>query len=186
MSLEKSLQKHQAVLNFWFVECTPKDWFKKSVELDNKIKERFMTAYNAAINNELYEWRTCAEGRLAEIIILDQFSRNMFRESEKAFAYDSLAVALSLEAIHQKSDKKLTLEKRKFIYMPLMHSESLKIHQLALEVFSQPGLEDNYRFELMHQNIIEKFGRYPHRNKVLNRTSTAEEIEFLNQPGSSF
>lgn len=177
---------HEAVTNFWFEEIDSTFWFKKDSDFDTEIRSRFLESYYAATRCELFHWRVSAMGRLAEIIILDQFSRNMFRNSPQAFAFDSLAVALSQEAIGSGDDKKLPLEKRSFLYMPLMHSESLEIHQLAEQVFSTPGLENNYRYEIQHKKIIERFGRYPHRNQVLGRESTRDELEFLSQPGSSF
>lgn len=176
----------QTVINFWFQQSTPKDWFAKNEEFDNKIVSQFSETYDAATKGELYNWRSTPDGRLAEIILLDQFSRNMFRKSSQAFRFDSLAVILSQQAINVEDDLKLPLQKRKFIYMPLMHSESPVIHKLAMKVFSQPGLEDNLEYEIRHRKIIEEFGRYPHRNEVLGRQSTQQEIEFLKQPGSSF
>ena len=176
----------QDIICFWFEDTQPKFWFTKNEQFDQLIRERFEAIYIAATRCELSHWRETPEGRLAEIIVLDQFSRNMYRDSAAAFLFDSLAVALCQEAIRVGDDHKLDLQKRKFLYMPLMHSESLIVHEQAMQVFSQPGLEDNYEYELKHKVIIEKFGRYPHRNKLLNRESTQQEIEFLQQPGSSF
>lgn len=151
-----------AVINFWFEQSSPQDWFKKSVQYDEKIRRQFSDLYWMATRCELSDWRDVPEGRLAEIIVLDQFSRNMFRESAQAFAFDSLAVALAQEAIRVSADQSLTIKQRKFLYMPLMHSESALIHHLAVKVFSQPGLEENYEYELKHKKIIDRFGRYPH------------------------
>ncbi len=176
------------VLDFWFNEIEPKDWWIKNPEFDTKIRQRFLSTYQAAIKGELYQWRELAAGRLAEIIVLDQFSRNMFRDQAQAFAYDYLAVALTQAAIDTGADKELLNEPKKlaFLYMPLMHSESQLIHEQAVKVFSQAGLENNLDFEYKHKAIIDKFGRYPHRNKILGRESTPKEIEFLQHPGSSF
>jgi uncharacterized protein (DUF924 family) len=127
-----------------------------------------------------------AEGRLAEIIVLDQFSRNMFRDTPAAFAQDALALVLAQEAVFSGADKLLSETQCSFLYMPFMHSESLVIHELAVELFSKPGLEGNLDFEMRHKVIIEKFGRYPHRNNILQRESTEEEMEFLKLPGSGF
>ncbi len=178
--------KYHSVNKFWFEEIDKKLWFKKDAAFDSVIRDRFLSTYNAAVENELYFWRDIAEGRLAEIIVLDQFSRNLFRNSARAFSNDSLALCLSQEAIRQGQDAQLTLVQRGFLYMPYMHSESLRIHEQAVQLFSQIGLENNLSFELRHKSIIERFGRYPHRNKILGRDSTKEEIQFLNQPGSSF
>lgn len=176
------------VLGFWFNEIKPKQWWTKDNKFDAEIYDRFMPTYKAAIKGELYNWRETAQGRLAEIIVLDQFSRNMFRGQAAAFQYDCLAVALTQAAIDVGADKKLLSEPRKlpFLYMPLMHSESKIIHEQAVHVFSQPGLENNLEFEYKHKVIIDKFGRYPHRNEILGRQSTSDELEFLKQPDSSF
>ncbi|TQV73689.1 DUF924 domain-containing protein [Aliikangiella marina] len=176
----------QDVIRFWFEEIEPASWFKKDRNFDQIIRERFLETYYQATRCELSEWRDSPQGRLAEIIVLDQFSRNMFRDLPQAFKFDALAVALTQEAVRVGDDIKLEINQRKFLYMPLMHSESFMVHQQAVELFSQPGLEDNYDYELKHKVIIEKFGRYPHRNQCLGRESTAEELEFLSQPGSSF
>ena len=138
------------------------------------------------IRDRLWMWRKTPEGRLAEILILDQFSRNMYRDQAESFAYDQIALVLAQEAIVQEADKQLPVEKRCFLYMPFMHSESLLIHKQAVILFDQPGMENNYQFELKHEEIIERFGRYPHRNTILNRQSTSEELAFLQEPGSSF
>ena len=123
---------------------------------------------------------------LAEIIILDQFSRNIYRDSPRAFAYDTLALVLAQEAIRRKFDDELKVKQRAFLYMPFVHSESAELHEIALFLFDKPGLEDNFNYEIRHKEIIDRFGRYPHRNEILGRKSTAEELEFLAQPGSSF
>jgi uncharacterized protein (DUF924 family) len=176
------------VLRFWFDEIDSKQWWIKDPEFDQLIKQRFLSTYQQAICGELYLWRKSAEGRLAEIIVLDQFSRNMFRDQAAAFAYDYLAVALTQAAIDVGADKDFLTQPKKlsFMYMPLMHSESLLIHEQAVTMFSQPGLESNLAFEYKHKAIIDLFGRYPHRNKVLGRKSTQAEMDFLTQPGSSF
>jgi len=174
------------VLSFWFNELEPKDWFVSSDEVDKTITTRFGTLLDSAAQCELSTWRNSAKGRLAEIIVLDQFSRNVYRNSAKAFSQDPLALALAQEAIALGLDKELNTIECSFLYMPFMHSESASIHQQAVELFNQPGLENNYDFELKHKVIIDRFGRYPHRNEILGRASTTEEIEFLTQPGSSF
>jgi uncharacterized protein (DUF924 family) len=174
------------VLNFWFNELTEEDRFKKDPELDQLIRDRFLSYYEAAINNELYEWRRAPDSALAEIIILDQFSRNMFRDTPQAFSSDPLALALSQFAIEKGFDKQLSTDQKAFLYMPYMHSESKIIHEIAVTLFSQKGLELNLDYEIAHKKIIDRFGRYPHRNQILDRKSTDEEIEFLKGPGSGF
>ena len=174
------------ILKFWFEELDPKDQFSADEKVDAMIRERYGGLHVKATKNELSAWRTSAEGRLAEIIILDQFSRNLFRNDAKSFAQDAQALALAQEAIAGRYNEKLAPTLRKFLYMPFMHSESKLIHETALKLFSEAGLEENYNFEVRHKAIIDCFGRFPHRNKILGRESTPEEIEFLKQPGSSF
>lgn len=176
----------QDILRFWFEEIEPSQWWTKSVDFDKLIIERFSEIHASATRCELFEWRKDAKGRLAEIIILDQFSRNMFRDSPLAFANDSLALALAQEAISAKTEVALTPVERSFLYTPFMHSESLKIHEVAEDLYQKNGIQNNLDFEIMHKKIIEQFGRYPHRNDILGRQSTDKEIEFLQQPGSGF
>ncbi|SDN24393.1 Uncharacterized conserved protein, DUF924 family [Vreelandella arcis] len=174
------------VLNLWFNELTPAQWFKKDPEMDRAISARFGVLHAQAAQCECYAWRQTAEGRLAEIIVLDQFSRNIYRDDARAFATDALALALAQEAVAAGADAALSSEQRAFLYMPYMHSESAAIHERAMELFDQPGLEKNLDFEVRHKAIIDRFGRYPHRNALLGRASTDEELAFLKQPGSSF
>ena len=174
------------VLSFWFTELTPEQWWIKDEALDQRIRARFNETHAQAARCELFSWRGTAKGRLAEVIVLDQFSRNMFRDSPAAFSCDALALALAQEAVACGADKALTAVERSFLYMPYMHSESLVIHEEAVRLFTANGIQNNLDFEFQHKAIIEKFGRYPHRNKILGRESTAEERVFLQQPGSSF
>ena len=174
------------VLHFWFDELTDKQHFVKDTALDDLIRTRFGETFEAATRCELFGWRATPQGRLAEIIVLDQFSRNVYRDSPRAFAQDSLALSLAQELLGSGQDLALTTAQRCFAYMPFMHSESLLIHTQAVKLFALPGLESNLDFELRHQAIIARFGRYPHRNAVLRRSPTAEEVAFLNEPGSSF
>jgi uncharacterized protein (DUF924 family) len=176
----------QDILNFWFTELTPKQHFAKDTELDAQIRTRFGPTLAAAARGELQPWRTDAPGRLAEIIVLDQFSRNIHRDTPLAFAQDEVALALARELVALQLDAALPLAQRVFAYMPYMHSEALDAHAEALPLFSLPGLENNLLFLHRHTEIIRRFGRYPHRNSTLGRASTPEELAFLQQPGSSF
>ncbi len=176
----------QSVLSFWFDPANTKSWFKKDEEFDRLIAEQFGEIHAAAARGELWTWREKPEGRLAEVIVLDQFSRNMFRGDRRSFAFDSLALVLAQEAIAQGTDKSLDPDRRQFLYMPFMHSESLKVHERAVELFGSLEAEDNLRYELRHLEILKRFGRYPHRNEILGRSSTTEELAFLSQPGSAF
>lgn len=174
------------VLNFWFEEIEPKAWWAADPEFDQQIKTRFLPVLQQATRGELYSWRRQARGRLAEVIVLDQFSRNVYRGKPAAFAQDGMALALAQEAVLAEAHLALSPVKRSFLYMPFMHSESSAIHEWAEQLFRDNGLENNYTFELRHKEIIDRFGRYPHRNNILGRDSSDEEIEFLKQPGSSF
>ena len=176
----------QPILHFWFTELTPKQHYAKDTALDEAIRTRFGGTLEAAARCELFAWRATPEGRLAEVLVLDQFSRNVYRDTPRAFAQDALALALAQELVASGQDRSLPLAQRSFAYMPYMHSESALVHTQAVALFSQPGMEDTLRFELRHKDIIDRFGRYPHRNALLVRTSTAEELAFLNEPGSSF
>lgn len=176
----------QDVLNFWFEEIDSRMWFSKDSDFDELIRDRFTDIHNKAKICETFEWRKTADGRLAEIIVLDQFSRNMYRNSSRAFENDHLALALAQEAVRCGDDQKLSPISKAFIYMPYMHSESQKVHEEAVRLFSQPGLEGSLEFELLHKEIIDRFGRYPYRNELLGRASSKEELEFLKLPGSTF
>lgn len=176
----------EAVLRFWFEEVTPRQWFQKDLKFDQMLAQRFSELHRQAVACELYQWREEPRGRLAEVIVLDQFSRNIHRDSAEAFAHDSLALALAQEAVARGDDQPLRPIERSFLYMPYMHSESAKIHEWAEALFRANGLEDNLKFELKHKEIIDRFGRYPHRNELLGRESTEEELAFLKQPGSGF
>jgi uncharacterized protein (DUF924 family) len=176
----------QAVLSFWFEDIPPKQWWIKSDEFDRLIESRFGALHAAAARCELADWRGSAPGRLAEILVLDQFSRNILRDRPGAFACDPLALALAQTAVAAGADQALEPARRAFLYMPYMHSESRLIHAEALRLFSAPGMHDNLDFEVRHKAIIDRFGRYPHRNAILGRASTAQEIEFLGTPGSAF
>lgn len=174
------------VLKFWFEEIDSSFWFKKDEHFDALIRDKFSVLHLAATQGELFFWRKNIEGRLAEIIVLDQFSRNMFRDKANAFAYDAMALVLAQEAVATGLCNTLASARRAFIYMPYMHSESLSIHDEAMKLFAEPGLENNMTFEIRHKEIIARFGRYPHRNAILGRESTPEELVFLQMPGSSF
>ena len=176
----------QNILDFWFNELTPKQHFVKDAVLDESIRARFCATLEAAARCELWQWRTSAAGRLAEIIVLDQFSRNVYRDTPRAFAQDALALVLAQELVASGLDTSLPPAQRAFAYMPYMHSESALVHQQAVALFTALGNENNLSFEQRHQAIITRFGRYPHRNAILGRASSAEEIAFLAEPGSSF
>ena len=176
----------EEILDFWFVETPPKAWWTPDPAFDETIRRRFSATYERAIQGELASWRTEPHGRLAEIIVLDQFSRNLFRDSPRAFAQDLAALVLAQEAVSSKAHLALEPVQRAFLLLPYMHSESREVHVVAERLFREFAPPENYDFELRHKAIVDRFGRYPHRNEMLGRDSTAAELEFLSQPGSSF
>lgn len=176
----------QDIINFWFQELNDKQRFAKDENLDSVIRERFGQIHKAAVAGELFTWRVTAEGRLAEIVVLDQFSRNMFRGKPASFGQDFQALTLAQELVANGHDQNLSVEHRTFAYMSYMHSESGLIHEQAERLYSQPGMEGALAFEKRHKVIIERFGRFPHRNAILGRASTPQELAFLETPGSAF
>lgn len=172
------------ILHFWFREIPESKWWKKDPDFDELIRRRYAKVHRAATQGELHPWRQTPEGSLAEILILDQFSRQIYRDQALAFAYDGIALCLAQEMRSKGWDQKLTDSQKLFCYLPFMHSESKVIHQQAIEIFKEYG--KSIDFEQRHADIIFKFGRYPHRNQALGRKSTPAEIEFLKTPGSSF
>lgn len=176
----------EQILSFWFEEIDPKQWWTADPEFDALIERRFLGLLQQAAAAELYPWRKNAEGRLAEIIVLDQFSRNVYRNTPQAFAQDAMALVLAQEAVAAGALDALNPTQRSFLLLPYMHSESRAIHVEAEALYKEFAPASNYDFELRHKVIVDRFGRYPHRNEILGRVSTAEELEFLKQPGSRF
>lgn len=198
ISLEYVAADARAVLDFWFDKDHEAYWFVQDDDFDKQIQDKFGDIWQAAKQGECVTWRladtpndsnssiTALAGRLAEIIVLDQFSRNLCRGQACAFAQDGMAVVLAQEAIQQPYFDTLPMQWRKFMIIPFMHSESAAIHARYLPLFEQLNDAITLDFELRHKEIIETFGRYPHRNDALNRTSTEQEQAFLQQPDSSF
>ncbi|HEY9011281.1 MAG TPA: DUF924 family protein [Devosia sp.] len=166
------------VLNFWFVEHGQDDWFGGKAEFDVAIEHAFGETHLAVAAGEAWQWRETAEGRLAEIIVLDQFSRQLYRGSAKAFASDAMALALAQEAVAGGYDQQLEPQRRMFLYMPYMHSESLVVHEESVRLFTALGMEETLQYELAHLDVLKRFGRYPRRNAALGRTSTSIEAEY--------
>ena len=187
--------KASEVLLFWFGGPDEqgkrrKRWFEKSESFDRELRSRFLAAYEEAAAGGLAHWRGAARECLALILVLDQFPRNMFRGTPRAFEADTLALDAARHAVAQGHDRALLPVERLFAYLPFEHSESLEDQLLAceltrpLEAFEETA--DAYRYAVAHRDIIRRFGRFPHRNAILGRASTPEEIDFLTQPGSSF
>ncbi len=174
----------QDVLDFWF-GADRKAWFEKNPAFDEEIRARFLPLYERAASGALEAWRAAPDSCLALVILLDQFPRNMFRGSARAFAADPLALQAAKHAVSQRFDQGLSLDERTFLYLPFEHSESLADQARGCELM-QPLGEEVYRYAVRHREIIERFGRFPHRNAALGRENTPEETAFLKQPGSSF
>jgi uncharacterized protein (DUF924 family) len=187
MVLEREIpDEAQAVLDFWFVESGPEKWFMKDEAFDREIRQRFGSTYRRAYDGDLGEWIETAEGCLALVIVLDQFPRNMFRDDARAFATDPHARHLLRHTLDMGYDKVLDARQRQFLYMPLQHSESPRDQAESVRLNAMLGNDDVLKYAIAHKEIIDRFGRFPHRNAVLGRESTAAELEFLTQPGSSF
>lgn len=173
------------VLGFWFGQ-PPARWFKKDPVFDQEIRDRFGALHGEVVLGQHDGWLTTARGRLAAIIVLDQFSRNMFRDTPGMFASDPRALEIALEGLTRGDDRALSPAERPFLFMPLMHAEDRAAQDRCVELFAALGGEQGLDFAEQHRAIVQRFGRFPHRNAILGRTSTPEEVEFLAQPGSSF
>ena len=178
--------KINRILNFWFEDFNSKDWFKKDKHFDNQIKKNFGNQIEDAVLGYNNDWQKSLEGALALIILADQFTRNVFRGTPRSFSGDTLALDTCLHCLNTFDISQLKKEKAHFILIPLMHSENLKIQEMSLPLFQEHTSKKVYQYALKHKNIIARFGRFPHRNAILGRTSTASEIEYLKSPGSSF
>ena len=174
----------QSVIDFWFRGNEErKEWFRKDPAFDDEIRTRFLALHEEAARGELAAWKRSARECLALIVLLDQFPRNMFRDSPRAYATDPLALDAARHAVASGYDRSLTEVERSFVYLPFEHSENLADQERALELFTGHA---NFEWARKHWAIVRRFGRFPHRNAVLGRQSTPAEIEFLKQPGSSF
>ena len=176
----------EEILNFWFIECKPEQWFKKNEDFDRMIEKNFSSTIEDAIEGKLDSWEETEIGCLALIILLDQFTRNVFRDTPQAFAGDERALALSTLCFNKDYLTNLDIHRRQFMLMPMMHSENLAVQDTALLLFKKYASEKDYEYAEKHRDIIARFGRFPHRNMILGRKSSNEELEFLKQPGSSF
>ncbi len=189
--------KPQEILDFWFGgEDDPgygefrEAWFQKNEDFDNEVQTRFRTDYEQAAAGKLDSWRDEAHSALALVILLDQFPRNMFRGDGQTHATDEKALETAEYAIERALDRELPAFQRMFLYMPFMHSEDVGVQRRSVEIFerlaTEDGAPDLTSYAVGHRDIVERFGRFPHRNAILGRETTPEEAEFLTQPGSSF
>ena len=176
----------KSILDFWFIECSPKMWFKKSDEFDALIRNKFLNSIKKSLKTNINDVNIALDTYLSLIILLDQFTRNVFRNSSKSFEGDNKAVKLTKIAIDNNFIKGSNHHYNSFFLMPLMHSENILDHQLGLPLFKKFTNENTFKFAVKHKDIIDKFDRFPHRNNVLGRISTKSELEFLKLPGSRF
>ncbi len=178
----------QEILSFWFEETLPQQWFQKNDAFDEEIRTRFMVTYEMAKKDLCAEWTKNADGVLALCLVLDQFPRNMFRNSPKAFETDEKIKMIVMEALHKGFDMVLNPTKRRFMYMPFMHSENLNDQKRCVRLFETMKNDDplSYEYAVKHMEVIEKFDRFPHRNEILGRESSEEELQYLSLPGAGF
>jgi uncharacterized protein (DUF924 family) len=176
----------EEVLSFWFEECTSEDWFRSTIDLDEEIGRRFRDTHLALAAGVTDLWRATPGGRLAAIIVLDQFPRNIYRGTPLAFATDGLALREAKAALEAGSDQEMPPEWRIFFYLPFEHAETLVEQDRAVALFQSLGLDEQIDYALRHRAVIAAYGRFPHRNAMLGRVSTAAEKEYLAQPGAGF
>lgn len=167
------------VIDFWFADDMQPFWFRSTPDLDAQIRARFESIWLSAASGALHEWEDSPQGALALAIVLDQFPLNMFRGQARAFSTEQHAVAVTRRALDRRFDRELPQEQLAFLYMPLMHSENLEHQNMSVQLFEAAGLASNARFARHHRDLIRRFGRFPHRNALLGRTSTPEELAYL-------
>jgi len=168
------------IIQFWYSEPMNKFWFKSTPDIDALISEKYEALWRYGLKGKLDTWKDSAQACLALILLFDQFPLNMFRGKPESFATEARSIDLALYSIKQAYDKEVPRSQLSFMYMPLMHSESMQHQNLSVEMFEKAGLKDNLRFAKHHRSIIEQFGRFPHRNAILGRESTPAEIDYLN------
>lgn len=169
----------QEVLDFWFDPATEEKWFNGGDAFDAEIRKRFYETWLAACRGELFQWRETLPGRVAEIVVLDQFSRNLNRGSGLSYSQDDMALVLSQELLGQDGFENLPDPYRRFAIMPFMHAESRVIQEISVDLFKKHSDEETVKYAVEHQRIVDQFGRFPHRNQAIGRESTAAELEFM-------
>ena len=182
----KLILTKEDIITFWFEEISPEQWFKKDKKFDAMLLERAGTTVIKALNGQLDRWSKTSAGSVSLVILLDQFTRNIFRDTPKAFSGDEMALVLSQKSINSEWFANLSVVYKQFLLMPMMHSEDISMQEKSLPLFKQHTNKRTYEFAVKHRDIIAKFGRFPHRNQIINRPNTEEELKFLNQSGSSF
>ncbi len=182
MTLTTTLAHPTDVLAFWFAPDVRPLWFAATPTFDDALRARFLTTCQAAAAGRLADWDTTAEGALALVLVLDQFPLNLFRGQPESFATEAAARQVADRAIARGFDQAVPPIQRQFLYLPFMHSEALADQERSVRLYQQPGLEDSLRFARHHRDLIQRFGRFPHRNAILGRISTAEERAYLASP----
>ena len=170
----------QSIIEFWFSDKVKSKWFNSSIEFDKEIKSNYESIWLETLQGKNKSWQDSAEGCLALVIILDQFPLNMFRGEVKSFSSEAMAIKVNKIAIELGFDKEIDKDKVSFLYLPLMHSENIEDQNLCVKLFEKAELPENLRFAKHHRDIVKKYGRFPHRNKILNRESSQDEIDYLN------
>lgn len=182
MNSTETIAHSADIVAFWFAPDVRPLWFAATPDFDQQLRMRFLATYQAAAADRLADWKTTAESALALVIVLDQFPLNLFRGQPESFATEAAAREVADRAIAHGFDQTLPSEQRQFLYLPFMHSEALADQERSVRLYQQPGLEDSLRFARHHHALIQRFGRFPHRNAILGRTSTAEELAYLDSP----
>ena len=187
LTAQGETQLADSILAFWFDEIDRAYWFRKDTDFDQLVKDRFGNHVERALRGDYDSWDDSASLRLSLIILLDQMTRNIFRGDAKAFSGDARALSLTLKAVAEgQLDAEATIEKRQFLLMPLMHSEDIEVQDRSISIYERYADRDTLEYAKQHRDVIARFGRFPHRNAVLGRESTPEEIEFIQTPGSAF
>ena len=171
---------HNEILTFWFSEPMKSHWFSSTEDIDNLIRDNFENLWEQASRGECDDWMQTADGSLALVIVLDQFPLNMFRGTKKSFSTEAKSIEVTKQALAAGQDQQIKKDHLAFLYMPLMHSENDADQALSVSLFERAGLDENVKFAKHHQGIVKRFGRFPHRNKILGRVNTEEEQQYLN------
>jgi len=176
------------ILDFWFTQTSPEQWFQVSTKFDQKILDNFHEIYKKGVAGDFEDWKNSAKGALSYCILLDQMPRNMFRGTPKAFATDALALKMARYAVHSKFDDDLSILEKRFIYLPYEHSEDLKDQETSVQLFEKIKQQDamGYEYAVKHYDVIKEYGRFPHRNEILRRSNTKAEEEYLSNPNAGF
>lgn len=176
---DKSITAEQ-IIEFWYSDRIKSQWFNSTEKLDKEIKDNYEAVWKEAIRGEYNDWKESADGCLALAIIFDQLPLNMFRGEVESFSTEGMAIKVSKHAIEKGFDQTIAKDKVAFLYMPLMHSENLENQNLSVSLFEKAGLKENAKFAEHHRDIVQEFGRFPHRNEILRRESSQSEIDYLN------